>query len=366
MAAADVVAPVLEQVIRVENTRDVTLRGFKISAATTPLIQGDFGAKMFDGAVSVSDSDHCRFDGLEITGVTGWGLKAAGDHLTVANCRIHHTGAGAIRLVGSGARIENNHLHHVGLTYPSAIALYVGVTDPNMKDEWEAGKDKARAVLRHNEIHDAPYIGIGIGGRGHVVEYNRISRVMRELADGSGIYATFCGDMVMRGNVVRDIGAGRKGLIHAYYLDELSDGVLVEDNLSLDVEAVSHNHMARGNIYRNNIFIHSGPLEVTLPRCETHTYQRNVFVSGAAVTFTHPGVLVLSQNLFQASAVLEKKHRGQSGAGTRVDLQTGGNIIAPAGLVIDGDDIGFEPDSPAVGLGIKPVRGSRAGLLERK
>jgi hypothetical protein len=77
-------------------------------------------------------------------------------------------------------------------------------------------------------------------------------------------------------------------------------------------------------------------------------------------------VLVLSQNLFQASAVLEKKHRGQSGAGTRVDLQTGGNIIAPAGLVIDGDDIGFEPDSPAVGLGIKPVRGSRAGLLERK
>ncbi|MEX0330060.1 MAG: sulfatase-like hydrolase/transferase [Puniceicoccaceae bacterium] len=365
MASLEVIAPITENVIRMENTENVVLKGLTIQAASTPLIVGDFGAKMFDGAVSASNASHCKFENLKISGVTGWGMKLFGDYLTVKDSHIHSVGAGAIRLIGSHALIENNYLHDVGKTYPSSIVLYVGVTDPNMKDEWEFGKDETHATLRHNEIHDGPYVGIGIGGSHHIIEFNKIHRVMQELEDGSGIYATFCGDLIMRNNLVRDIPPGPSGQNHAYYLDELSDGVLVENNISINVNAAQHNHMAKNNLLRNNIFISRGAMNITLPRCELHTYERNVFISDESVTFTHPGVVELNSNLFQAPVVMDQKlimHKREDPVPMKL---TGENQIADAGIIIDGDDILFEDDSPALKMGIKPVMGSKAGLISK-
>ena len=357
------IAPTLENVIRIEDTENIKISGLTIRAATTPLIVGDFGAKLFDGAISASNANHCVFEDLEITGVTGWGLKLFGDYLTVKDCHIYSVGAGAIRLIGSHALIENNHLHGIGLVYPSAIALYVGVTDPNMEDEWIFGKDEGHVTLRHNEIYNSPYIGIGIGGSNHIVEFNKVSRVMQELADGSGIYATFCGDMIMRNNVVRDIEQGKTMQNHAYYLDELSDGVVVENNIAINVPTVSHNHMAKNNLFRNNIFIHSGPMRITMPRSGPHTYEKNVFVSDASVTFLHPSVLVLRDNLFQTGKVQEQiSERSKRVDPTPLDLPDG-NRMGNAGLIIEGDDIYFEPDSLALEMGIQPIKGSQAGLM---
>jgi hypothetical protein len=364
MGTIDVIAPVLESVIRIENTRNIQLKGLHIRAANTPVIVGDFGAKMFPGSISLENASHCRFENLEISGVTGWGLKLFGDHITVRDCHIHHVGAGAIRLIGSHALIDNNYLHHLGLTYPSTIALYVGVTDPNMEDEWIFGKDETHAVISHNEIHDSPYIGIGIGGSHHVVEFNKISRVMLELEDGSGIYATFCADLIMRNNIVRDVEPGKSGLNHAYYLDELSSNVLVEKNISLDVPAASHSHMAEGNTYRNNIFISKQPMTITLPRCgpAATLYDRNVFVSQSAITFVHPNILELKGNLFQAGGVFEQiSDRYQRADPVALDLE-GKNFISEAGIRILGDDVAFAPDSLAHELGIQEIMGSQAGL----
>jgi hypothetical protein len=363
MATLEVIAPTLENVILLKNTKNITLSSLKISASTTPLIVGDFAAKLFDGAVSARNTNHCVFENLEINGVTGWGLKLFGDHLTIKDCHVHAVGAGAIRLIGSHGLIENNHLHDLGLVYPSAIALYVGVTDPNMEDEWLFGKDETHVTLRHNEIYDSPYIGIGLGGSNHLVEFNKVSRVMQELADGSGIYATFCGDLVMRNNVVRDIEQGKTMQNHAYYLDELSDGAVVENNIAINVPTVSHNHMAKNNLFRNNIFISPEPMRITMPRSGPHTYERNIFVSDSSVTFLHPNVLSLKGNLFQTGKVQEQisEQYGRTDP-TPLDLPAG-NRIGDAGLIIDGDDISFEPDSAAVEMGIQPIRGSRAGLL---
>ena len=108
-------------------------------------------------------------------------------------------------MIGSDALIENNHIHDVGKTYPSAIMLYVGATDPNMADEWKFGKDETHAVIRHNELHDGPYVGVGIGGSHHVMEYNKVSRVMQELRDGAAFYATFCDNLKLRHNLVCDL-----------------------------------------------------------------------------------------------------------------------------------------------------------------
>ncbi|MBF0196147.1 MAG: right-handed parallel beta-helix repeat-containing protein [Planctomycetes bacterium] len=365
LASLDIIAPVLENVIRLENTEGITLKNLTIRAATTPLITGDFAAKLFDGAISARNTQKSLFDHLEISGVTGWGMKLFGDHLKVKNCHIHHVGAGAIRLIGSYSTIENNHLHHVGEIYPSAIALYVGVTDPNMKDEWEFGKNETHAVLGHNEIHDAPYVGIGIGGSHHLIEYNKISRVMLELTDGSGIYATFCGQLKMRNNVVRDIDPGPVGQNHAYYLDELSDGVLVENNISIGVPAASHNHMANDNTYRNNIFICEGPMKITMPRCTAHSYKKNIFVSDKSVTFLHPKILELEMNVIQTPKVIEQTMETYKRHTPGPMSVPPSNNQGSAGLIIEGDDISFAAGSPAYKLGIRPIKGSQAGLLKK-
>ncbi len=242
IAAMEAVAPVMDTLIRIEGrqapARDITLRGLTLSAANTPLIIGGFGAKKFDGAVSVRKSRNCRFEDLEITGVAGWGLKLVGDGLTVKGCRIHHVGAGGINACSTGAEdavIENNEIHEIGLIYPSAIALCVGATDPNDRVEWAISQRSQGVMIRHNEIHDTPYTGMSCGGTGHVIENNLIYRTMKELADGSGIYVTFCKDLVLRSNLVRDIGEASHSGSSAYYLDERTDNTLVENNISIGV-----------------------------------------------------------------------------------------------------------------------------------
>ena len=68
---------------------------------------------------------------------------------------------------------------------------------------------------------------------------------MKTLYDGAAIYMFGAKDCVMRGNFVRDIidtdGYGAS----AYYLDENSEGCVVENNLSLRVARPSHNHLAK-------------------------------------------------------------------------------------------------------------------------
>ncbi len=363
MADVEVVAPVLENVLRLENAKIVTLRGLAIRSTNTPLIVGDFAAKMFDGAVSAKNSDHCVFEDLDVAGVTGWGLKLFGDHVTVKNCRIHDLGAGGLRVIGSHALIENNHIHDVGKTYPSAVMLYVGVTDPKMADEWKFGKDETSAVIRRNELHDGPYIGIAIGGSGHVVEYNKVYRVMQDLKDGAAFYATFCDHLKLRRNLVRDLKESH--MIASYYLDEHSDSALIEENISINVFKPSQNHMSKDNLYRNNIFVSAGPMAITLPRCgKGFVFEKNVFVSGVSVTFSIESEIILKENVFDTPAVLVQQYKtGDYVAGDPVQFELpAGNRTDKAGLAIDGDDVAFQKGSAPEQMGIRRFKGSKAGL----
>lgn len=362
MDTAEVIAPVLENVVCLNNADNITLRGISIRSANTPLMKGDFAAKLFGGAVSAENSNHCTFENLDIAAVTGWGLKLFGDYIAVTNCHLHDVGAGGLRLIGSHARIENNHIHHVGVTYPSAIALYVGSTDPNMVDEWEFGRDETHALIRHNEIHDGTYAGIGIGGGQHTVEYNKVYCVMQELRDGAALYATFCKNLVLRNNVVRDLKADPK--IAAYYLDERSDHALVENNISINVAKPSQNHMAAGNVYRNNIFISEEVMSISMPRCEEMTFERNVFVSSDSVQFSvAENQLILRDNVFDVPKVQERQISPKYKKGPFVPLPLPeGNQMGDAGLKIAGDDISIYAGSAAAACGVRPVKGSEAGV----
>ncbi|NPV46024.1 MAG: right-handed parallel beta-helix repeat-containing protein [Armatimonadetes bacterium] len=279
MARAEVMAPTAESIIVIQGTetdpvRDVTVRGLRLGVTNTPLRSGGFGAEAFAGAVQMVGAENCRLEDLLIFNTGGQGLKAWQTRgLTVTNCEVRNTGACGLKLEGQGWRVIGNHIHHVGEDYPSAIALPTG------------GQD---GLISHNEVHDCTYSGVTFGGQGALVEANEIYRTMLELHDGAAIYITFCQRVTLRGNYVHDItDTGGYGA-SAYYLDEQAEGCLVEGNLSTGVGWPSHNHMARNNILRGNVWVVRGDAKLTFPRSSGYTLERNIVSATGKITVSNP------------------------------------------------------------------------------
>jgi hypothetical protein len=359
MTKAEVYAPTIESIIRIHGTRenpasDITIRNLTLSVTTTPLEAGGFGAGKFDGALSVASAENCRLVGLEIVNVGGQGIKASGDDLHIERCHVHNTGACGVRCRGTRAVVTDNHIHDIGLTYPSAIALQGG------------GED---CLISHNEIHDCPYTAINCGGERNQIEHNLIYRAMLELHDGGGIYCFAGKNLVLRGNFIRDIvDTGGYGA-SAYYLDERSENCLVEGNLSVGIVRPSHNHMAKSNTIRNNVFISDADARITFPRSSDYTFERNVICAKGEIILENPDAIMTLRNnvLFSAQGKVRcNKLKDYS--------QTGGYSFeaGPENLTADPHIIEFEKgrvsfadDSPVLGLGIKPIDVSGAGIRPR-
>jgi len=350
MSKAEVFAPVIESIIKIQGTSDITIRGLTLSVTTTPLEAGGFGAGRFDGAISVSSAENCRLIDLEILNVGGQGIKASGTRLHIEKCHVHHIGACGIGCSGTEVAVTDNHIHDVGLTYPSALALQGG------------GKD---SLYSHNEIHDAPYTAINCGGQNNRIEHNLIYRAMTELHDGGGIYCFAGNGLVLAGNFIRDIvDTGGYGA-SAYYLDERSQNCLVEGNLSIGIVRPSHNHMADNNTIRNNVFISSEDAHLTFPRSSGYTFEKNIIVAEGKIIFDNPeGITTWKDNcLFSRAGKIEgNKLDRYTRTGSSELKPDGGNVFADPQLAeFDKGVIRFAPDSPAASLGIKPIDVSSAG-----
>ena len=355
MTEAEVVAPTIESIVRIQGTKespveDITLRGLTLSVTTTPLETGGFGAGRYDGAVSVTFAENCRLIGLDIVNVGGQGIKASGNNLHIERCHVHHAGACGIRCRGTGCIVTDNHIHDIGLLYPSAIALQGG------------GKD---CRISHNEIHDCTYTAINCGGERNLIEHNLIYRAMQELHDGGGIYCFAGKDLVLRGNFIRDIiDTGGYGA-SAYYLDERSENCLVEGNLSVGVVRPSHNHMAHNNTIRNNVFISSADARITFPKSSDYTFERNVIHAKGKIVFENPdAVTALRRNvLFSAEGIVRsRKLKGYSRVGDGM-LEAGRDNVLTDPILVQYNDgqVIYADDSPTLRLGIKPIDVSGAG-----
>jgi hypothetical protein len=356
MADAEVFAPTIESIIRIRGTRenparDITIRGLTLSVTTTPLEAGGFGAGRFDGAVSLASDENCRLIGLEIVNVGGQGIKASGDRLRIERCHVHNAGACGIRCQGAEAVVADNHIHDVGLTYPSAIALQGG------------GRD---CLISHNEIHDCPYTAINCGGQRNRIEHNLIFHAMKELHDGGGIYCFAGKDLVLRGNFIRDIiDTGGYGA-SAYYLDERSENCLVEGNLSVGILRPSHNHMAKGNTIRNNVFISDADARITFPRSSDYTFERNVMCAKGQIVVENPDAITKLRNnvLFSAEGKIQcRRLKDYSQAGSYSFEADGENLTTDPHITeFEKGRVRFDADSPALKLGIKPIDVSGAGI----
>jgi hypothetical protein len=355
MARAEAFAPTIESIIRIEGTKDkpagdITIRGITLSVTTTPLKAGGFGAGKFEGAVTITSTRNCRLIELEIVNVGGQGIKASGDNLRIERCHVHHTGACGIRCRGTGCIVSDNHIHDVGLTYPSAIAMQGG------------GRD---CRISHNEIHETPYTAINCGGQNNRIEHNLIYHAMQELHDGAGIYCFAGNGLVLRGNFIRDIvDTGGYGA-SAYYLDERSENCLVEGNLSVGIARPSHNHMAKRNTIRNNVFISDADVRLTFPKSSGYTVEKNIVYAKGKIVLENPDAITTLQNnvLFSEAGIVQaRKLKNYSQSGT-YQIETGSGNLLDDPLIVEFEKgvVKFDPDSPAGKLGIKPIDVSRAG-----
>lgn len=355
MSKAEVFAPTIESIIRIRGSKNkpaknITIRGLVLSITTTPLKAGGFGAGRFDGAVSISSGQNCGLVDLEIVNVGGQGVKVSGKNLRIENCHVHHTGACGIKFSGAGSLITNNYIHDAGLTYPSAIGLQGG------------GKDNQ---ISHNEIHDTPYTAINWGGERNRIENNLIYRAMLKLHDGGGIYCFAGKGLVLRGNFIRDIpDTGGYGS-SAYYLDERSENCLVEGNLSLRVARPTHNHMAKNNTIRNNVFICDEDARFTFPRSSDFVFERNIVYAKGKIVFDNTNAITRFKGniLYSAEGKVQgnKMSRYSRTGSEQLEPEQGNTFDDPLLVGFEKGNVSFAAQSPAAKLGINPIDVSKAG-----
>ncbi len=361
LTTAKVLAPTVESLVRIRGAdgrpvRDITLRSLTLTITNTPLVAGGFGAGNFPGAIELHRAEDCRLAGLTIKNVAGQGLRASSlRSCTIEDCQVHDTGACGLKFDGQ-CLVRNNQVHHVGRIYPSAIAV------------WGGGKNGQVCQIEHNTVHDTPYTAIACGGDDHRIEANRICRAMQVLHDGAGIYITFCKRIVLRGNYIHDIvDTGGYGA-SAYYLDEQAEDCLVEGNLSVRVARPSHNHMAKRNTLRNNVFVCAGDATLTFPRSSDYRLERNAVVADGSLRITQPeGITEAVGNVaFSKSGKVEgvtlDSYRP---AGTQPIASGDRWLLADPQLTeYESGQVRFAPDSPAKELGIKEIDVSGAGCTQ--
>ena len=343
IAKLNVVAPTTQMVIRITGTSSepvsgISVQGLDIRCTTTPLTTGKWAAGVYKGDIEARFVRECLFRDLHISAVGGQGIRITrSTRNVVTNCTIEMTGAGGIYAVrGSHSRIVGNRIRNIGRTYISAIAIRTA-------DSWKTPKLSHHNQIAYNLIKDTPYIGIECKGVSNRYENNMVSNAMCVLNDGAAFYSNGK-KHIIRGNVVRDIAKGKLAI--AYYIDELGEGILVENNAAVNCSRPVHVHLAHNNTYRNNLFIAEKDCKLTFPRSRNITMEKNVIYAGGRIRAGNSGaVSKWKDNVFFSRA--GQYHGIPGNAARRVDPL----FKDPAG-----GDYGFKPGSPALKLGIKPVK----------
>jgi hypothetical protein len=301
MANIKIIAPKMEWIIRISGSaekkaKNITIRGLKLQATNIPLKSAGMGATSFNGAVSMENTSQCTIERIEIADAGGVGIAAT--QMTtcrITDCQIHNIGGAGAKIEGDDLYFARNHIHDVGIYYPSAIGL---------------SSSGNRNHIYRNEIHDVPYSGMIITKNDALVEENLIYRVMREIHDGAAIYTSGVSNCILRGNVARDISESGTGYgVSSYYLDEGSHDCTVENNVSIGVARPVHNHIARNSIIRNNVFIAEGDMTLSFQSSAKFSFINNTLITMGKIKITSPNAITLwkENKIFSNGAVNNNK-----------------------------------------------------------
>jgi hypothetical protein len=132
------------------------------------------------------------------------------------------------------------------------------------------------------------------------------------------------------------------------------------------VVADNHNHMAKNNTIRGNVFICDSDTRITFPKSSGYIFENNVVHAQGKITFENPDAIMAFHNnvLFGAKGKVRlKKLRNYSATDVTVFGSDGKNILAdPFVTEYDKGVVRFAAESPVHKLGIEPIDVSGAGV----
>ncbi|WP_329423859.1 right-handed parallel beta-helix repeat-containing protein [Streptosporangium sp. NBC_01495] len=312
----EVVAPALEELVKVTGARDVAFLGITFADATwmRPSSPEGFlhyhGTGYYDGGpiekISFAEGAWVTVPGESLT-IPANVVFEGTERVTVEGCRFTGLGATALCFSGGtgilvrgnvfedvcgggvsigesrGARIENNWIHDIGLEYSGSPGIAVTASEDS--------------TLAHNQVNDVPHCGIVLGpGKSTRVLRNLTFNTLKVLADGGGVYLSGPqGDShdngaVIRGNVVRDTLTPYN---FALYTDYGAAWVTVEGNAvqradntaTLQVWPPLENVVLRGNIWdADPVGLDDPPEGVTLEDNVTPADEKDFEARAAAIT----------------------------------------------------------------------------------
>ncbi len=379
----EAIAPAIEELVRIENARDIVLRGldFRHSEWTMPSTgyAGRQAAMEAPSAVEATGAENVTIDRCTFSQMGGYAVwfGRGSKHNRVTGNEIHDMGAGGIKIGETVQRPEpadqnfentvtDNDIHDLGLVYPSAVGIWVG--------------QSSRNTISHNHIHDLSYTAISVGWtwgygpnlcNGNRIEFNHLHRIgKRILSDLGAIYTLGVQPgTVIRNNLIHDVASFTYGG-WGIYLDEGSSNILVEDNIVYNTKSAGfHQHYGRDNIVRNNIFAFGREYQLMRTRAENHvsfTFEKNIvyFDSGRLLGSNWSGAgYRMDRNLYWDVRGEPVTFANRTFDAWRAEGQDPDSIIAdPLFVNPDNYDFRLRSHSPAFRLGFRRIDMKDVGL----
>lgn len=236
--------------------------------------------------------DYITIDGLSISGsiLSAIDCLATSDNCTVKNCNIEFSGLDGIRITGSHGLIDNNIVSNCnvgGIAIGASGAINNTVTNNlisncNLLD----GQKKKNTVgfsfpcgilaayggclIKYNKIENVGYNGMHLNGNNMLIKNNYINNCMLRLNDGGAIYTNSNhSNFIIDGNIITNLIGNIEGTTiteanlasdgaDGIYLDELCNGVVVENNTITNCSGTGIKlHKANNNSLLNNTVFNS-------------------------------------------------------------------------------------------------------------
>lgn len=232
-----------------------------------------------------NDAKNLIFDGLTVQGTRSDGVLLNGNGCTVTNCVIKNTADNGIVVTGSDNTIRSSEV-----SYNGKNAIVVGnkildddgndirfdalVDENNLVDNnsiHDFGKIQqtyiagvsvhgVKNIVSHNEIYNAPHMGIFFEGNNHLIEYNDIHDVVLQSSDAGAIYGgrnvSYYGN-VFRYNSIYNIGSN-EFLPSGIYWDDALAGQTAYGNVLVNIPGCAFLiGGGRDNTVYNNLIINA-------------------------------------------------------------------------------------------------------------
>jgi len=288
LSSAEVVAPVVERLLSMQGTHNVTLYGitFEHSSWMGPSYQGRVGGERnavpnaTPTAVYLNAVNSIRFERNTLTrlGASGLGFDStSSDSVAIGNVITDVSASGIVinesmdlQSYPDGIKIQNNYVAYTGRDYEGTQGI--------------CSTFASNGLIEHNEVAYTPYSAIGIGSgfakfstldnQSTTTQYNNIHHYMELLEDGGGVYyrreqpGSFIRENYLHDSQYSGLGIYSDGIV-GIYLDDGSAGITIV----------------------NNVIEIPGPYNVILSSCSAVCSRDNTVINEGAYTIQdHSGL----------------------------------------------------------------------------